>query len=151
LLEDDNEWDRCLNDASTLQMLKQMRSMFAFLYVFCDPNGPLMLWNKYKTSMCEDFTFQSVNDVENRALLEIESVLKVHGMKLSDYRLPMTRRLSKNLNVEFNKSEEAKDADGNVALLNEEQRLGIEDILHAINSNEVSSKCFFIDGPGGTG
>jgi hypothetical protein len=29
--------------------------------------------------------------------------------------------------------------------------LGIEDILHAINSNEVLSKCFFIDGPGGTG
>ncbi len=29
--------------------------------------------------------------------------------------------------------------------------MGIEDILHAINSNEVSSKCFFIDGPGGTG
>ncbi len=120
MLEDDNEWDRCLNDASTLQMPKQMRSMFAFLCVFCDPNDSLMLWNKYKTNMCEDFTFQSVNDVENRALLEIESVLKVHRMKLSDYRLPITRRLSENLNVEFNKDEEAKNADQNVALLNEE-------------------------------
>ncbi len=40
LLEDDDGLDGCLNDASNLQMSKQIMSIFVFL---CDH---LMFWNK---------------------------------------------------------------------------------------------------------
>lgn len=37
LLESDDEWDRCLTDASTYQMPRQLRETFAYIICFCHP------------------------------------------------------------------------------------------------------------------
>ena len=55
LLQSDEEWERCLKEASNLKMAKQMRELFAKICVFCSPIDPRKLWEDFKKFMCDDF------------------------------------------------------------------------------------------------
>ena len=48
LISSDEEWDRCLEEASHFHMPMQIRHKFAFICVFCVPHNALQLWEKYK-------------------------------------------------------------------------------------------------------
>lgn len=131
LLDDDNEWDNCLNEAVCQYMPKQILDLFAFICVFCQPSDPLFLWNKYKESMKEDFIFKTLSDkiAENEALKEIEDVLKVHGCSLSDFNLPKHTAQNINLNNEFNCEKEALNCEFLYNQLDADQRLAVGTIF----------------------
>jgi hypothetical protein len=47
LLADDTGWFKCLEEAEGFQMPKQLRQLFAFLCVWCQPTSPKMLWDHF--------------------------------------------------------------------------------------------------------
>ena len=55
LLQDDEEWKKCLVEASVFQMPSQLQQLFVFICVFCNPTELVSLWNKFKESLSEDF------------------------------------------------------------------------------------------------
>ena len=55
LLQDDQEWRICLADASGFQMLSQLRQLFGFICVFCNPTNPAALWYEFREALSEDF------------------------------------------------------------------------------------------------
>src|SRR5215213_228717 len=63
LLQDDNEWDECLLEASAVQTGKQLRYLFASILLFCQPVSPEILWNKHRRALCEDIYYR------NRAIM----------------------------------------------------------------------------------
>lgn len=55
LVESDDEWEKCLDEAALFQMPKQMRETFALICAFCAPANALVLWDKFWIYMSEDF------------------------------------------------------------------------------------------------
>lgn len=89
LLESDEEWVRCLQDASTYQMPREMRNTFAYILCFGSPANPLELWEEFRDDFTMDFDRNYLQaDAINLALHSLESVLKQHGLKCSMLGLP---------------------------------------------------------------
>ena len=55
LLQDDNVWDSTLSEAISIHHPKVVRSIFAQILSYGEISDPLALWQKYKTSLAEDF------------------------------------------------------------------------------------------------
>jgi hypothetical protein len=54
LLQDDEEWRQCLQDASISATPHQLRDLFANILVFNDVADPLALWQEFKEDLAED-------------------------------------------------------------------------------------------------
>ncbi len=80
LLEDDTEWDRCLEEAVTYAMPKQLRQLFATILVYCQPTQPELLFNKYKGDMIEDFQGD-----ENAVLHALDKILQTMSSSLNNF------------------------------------------------------------------
>nr|XP_027093743.1 uncharacterized protein LOC113714146 [Coffea arabica] len=55
LLQDDNNQEHCLEEASLFHMPYELRRLFATLLVYSCPNNPRQLWLKFEAVMSEDF------------------------------------------------------------------------------------------------
>jgi len=54
LLEDDGEWDKCLQEAGDMQTGSQLHSLFARILLHCQPAMPAILWQHHREKMCDD-------------------------------------------------------------------------------------------------
>ena len=81
LLEDDREWDRALSDAVALRMPRQCRQLFVTILTHCQPSEPLILWERYKEFLSEDFSRQHPTESAIEfALADIDIRLSEFGM-----------------------------------------------------------------------
>ena len=161
LLEDDNEWIACLNQAVESQMPKELRNLFCTILLYCIPTQPGQLWTLFKQHMCEDFTHQKYiqAEAENLALIDIEKNLNNNSSSISNYPgipMPHFNIIDKFKNSEIQNELEycmedlIKETD-NVKFLNCEQAYAYHSIIDHIYNNNSNINMFFIDGPGGTG
>ncbi|XP_060969641.1 uncharacterized protein LOC115712305 [Cannabis sativa] len=157
LLEGDNNIHLCLEEAATYRMSYQLRQLFATILIFCVPNNPLLLWEKYKESMCEeDYIAKKVPLItdESKALQEINFLLEGAGKCLYDYgfvhslaKLRQQEQITKMINEEKHISVSNDDL-LLVETLNKEQKIAFDLIFEKVLKQE--SGIFFVDGPGGT-
>ena len=174
LLQDDNEWDACLLEASAIQSGKQLRHLFASILLFCQPVSPELLWNNHRISLCEDICYQyhailqpqnddSITDIiECEALNQLEDYLLLNGKSLRnfpDMPIPPPRTLNINDSGEdldqlireersYNVTQLQNELHQNIPLLNKDQHMIYDAVMQAIAD---ANGCFFVDGPGGTG
>ncbi len=47
LLQDDIEWDMCIQEACINQDAKRLRNLFVTLLLLCSPLNPEVLWERY--------------------------------------------------------------------------------------------------------
>ena len=161
LLSSDEEIEECLQEAVAIETPKNLRSIFAYLLIF---NGAEVLqnandiWIKFKESFSEDFVrqYQTIIEDENlakeraeqRALLEIKTILQQHSYNLHTFSLPEIS-ISPELLLDDNSiriEEYRLEAELLCQKLNAAQRAAFDEIM-----NPTGSKCFFLDGPGGSG
>ncbi|KIL54493.1 hypothetical protein M378DRAFT_1055673 [Amanita muscaria Koide BX008] len=166
LLEDDGEWRQCLQEASLMQLGKQLRSLFATILIDCAPNNPLELWDQFKANICDDLQRTMVNnhihpnptedEVYHYGLFLINKVLERHGKSVTDFGLPEPQgdweRVVPNRLIaeqQYNLAQQLQLADENIPKLNIEQRAAYERVKDAVM--EGQPQIFFIHGPAGTG
>jgi len=93
LLDDDNEKDKVMEEASTLCLGPKLRKVFTTLLVYCRPADPLAFWGKHKDALSDDFK-RGCNALEDpskrydKALLDIGRNLEAQGLSLKDFLLP---------------------------------------------------------------
>ena len=151
LLESDEEWDRCLRDAAIYQMPKELRNTFAVICVFCPLQNPLELWLKYAADMTLDYArVDHIEIATNKALHDIESVLKQHGSSCSKIGLqvPVGTTI---VMQEFDRMIEEQRGEVQLAMLNDRQLNAFNEIISAIDNDLNENRCFYLDGPGGSG
>jgi hypothetical protein len=95
LLQDDSEWDKCMDEARVFASGRQLRAVFATLLTYCEVAQPKELWEKYyKVDMTEDLLHnaRAVNparaldeDIVHRAFREIRAYLSQRGWLLSEF------------------------------------------------------------------
>ena len=54
LLEDDQEWALCLQEAVVMQTGSQLRRLFASILLHCVPSHPSQLWDQFRQHICDD-------------------------------------------------------------------------------------------------
>lgn len=151
LLEDSVIWEDCMEEASATQMPAQLRQLFAIICLYCEVDDKTALFEKYLISMTEDYTHNGDNDNLARAkcLIDIGEHLTAAGSSLEEQGLPHPG------DIETTAAEDSEDwsrvSENILNSLNEEQRHIYDSVLSAVNDSSKSSKCFFVDGPGGTG
>jgi len=147
LFENDDEWRSCMTEASTLKMPKQLRNLFATICVFTNISDPKSLFNQFIDYLCEDFLQlqYETNESIAYAMDEINFFLRIHGRTWTDFNLSAPLRAPVvSLPVEVSNVMENFN-------FNEDQRAAYSKIIEAIETQSQFSKCFYIDGPGGTG
>jgi hypothetical protein len=173
LLEDDNEWHQCLQEAKHMATGRQLRHLFVTILIDCSPANPRALWNAFWQDICDDLKHQLQNHVfQNRDMEPTEEQIQDYGLYLIDQLLGKSgRRLQDwdsmpqvvgnwrdilhNPNPliaeqrQYNQQEQADRAAECLASLNPNQCSAFDRIISAIT--EITGETFFLHSPGGTG
>ncbi|UYV75884.1 hypothetical protein LAZ67_13001669 [Cordylochernes scorpioides] len=150
LLADDSEWDACLAEAALFQMPCQLRQLFATILIYNNPTDPVSLWTKYKGYLSEDFSSATSDAAaEQMTLRELEFQLRENRLSCHHYGLPAP------LTPLLDSGEDHLDVNAELQIRTEmyrsltpDQKSIVDTIVDSLN---VNPRCFFIDGPGGTG
>lgn len=157
LLSNDETWDNTMADAVISSMPRQLRELFATICVFACPPNILQLWDKYKEYLIEDYSRHPNHDAdciqcENLALRDIQDIFIIHGKSCNEFglRTPPTN-IPRNIDDYFDVEAERERGAEMYETLNDEQKAAFNTIIESINCNIPQSRCFFLDGPGGSG
>ena len=168
LLEDDNEWRQCLQEAAHMASGHQLRNLFVTILRDCSPSDPLALWLEFRVHICDDLrhALHSKNIVQDPTeeqvfdygLYLIDGILRGSNKSLHDWpTMPLPQNdwaaaVGNRLIAEqrsYNIDEQAQLATQRIQTLNPAQRSSFDAIVNAVESQ--SGKTFFLHGPGGTG
>jgi hypothetical protein len=169
LLEDDQEWQQCLEEAKSMATGRQLRQLFVTILRDCAPSDPVQLWNMYWPHICDDLRYQlqhnnirinpTDDDVQDYGLYLIDRLLLASGKSLSKdwpYMPQVTQNWEANLENRliaeqrrFDVVEQAELAAQNQDSFNLDQAAVFDEIMHAVNNK--TGQTFFLHGPGGTG
>lgn len=159
LTMNESVWDDTLNDAAYSSMPRQLRELFAYICVFEGFADARDLWNKHRENLVEDFARvhghppgSTCEGCDNYTLRDIQDTLIGHEHKCSDFQLPDPPRDMLINMINFAEIEVERELGEQLnATLNSEQRAAFAEIETAMKSEVDGSKCFFLDGPGGSG
>jgi hypothetical protein len=156
LLLDDEVWDATLTEGSLMQMPRQIRQTFALICVYGEVNDIQALWANHIDSMTEDFRqhdghVMDCKYCEDLALHDIQETLIVNGKRCEDFGLRIPPEMVQFNSVTYNAVEEEGLAKILESQLNERQRYVFEEILKQTTTYKMVPKCYFLDGPGGSG
>jgi len=167
LLEDDGEWEICLQDAAEIQSGSQLRHLFTTLLLFCTPAEPNPLWTRFRNKICDDLhhklyqlgcTAVMQNEIYDFGLHLIDNTLYDSGDALSDFpSMPQSqlnwsdtlhnRLISQQMNFDTECEEIA--AHQFMSSLNADQQYAFREIWQSIIYDQ--GKIFFVEGFGGCG
>ncbi|GBN68963.1 hypothetical protein AVEN_47223-1 [Araneus ventricosus] len=154
LLRGDQQWHDALNDAAQFQSPRQLRMLFAMICGFGEVEDVPDLWVQHQVSLCEDFVHRySEQNGPHYALADIEELLTSYNLSLQKLHLPTIDLPASFLErANFDVVEEQAKANSYTMQLNSEQRNVVEILLSAVYNNAADTpKCYFLDGPAGTG
>jgi DNA replication protein DnaC len=169
LLENDDEWRQCLEEASLTHLGRSLRQLFSLILRHCQPSQPDVLWEDFREHLCDDLRHQlqtmrhtnadiSLNDIYDFGLFLINEDLSDHGMSLSSFpSMPSIQHNWCNINdnpyiieqLAYQRDHESTLAEENIPAFNVEQREAFNIIFASTAAHE--GKTFFLHGPGGTG
>ncbi|XP_053164950.1 uncharacterized protein LOC128350575 [Hemicordylus capensis] len=157
LINDEQVWESTLEYAAHYNMPKQIRELFAYICVFASLQNMQELFTKYEQYLIEDYVHKHLQQntectvCRDLALQEIANILTLHGKKCTDYGLTYTIQNTEHLTDTYNQAYERQTAEEMSRTFNDDQKAAIEQILAASQNDELDHRCFFLDGPGGSG
>ena len=169
LLEDDQEWSQCLQEASQMQTGYTLRMLFATILFHCNPTSPGVLWEQFKHHICDDLLVKLNNlfpnhhfnqdQVYDYGLHLIDHILHNWGKQLVD--IPGMPQIIGNWGVvangnrllheqlDYNREELTDRVTQNLAKFNNPQRTIYNAVMDSVNGN--ISRVFFLHSAGGCG
>ncbi|XP_053152157.1 uncharacterized protein LOC128344988 [Hemicordylus capensis] len=157
LINDEKVWESTLKDAAQYNMPQQIRELFAYICVFASLQNMQELFTKYEQYLIEDYVHKHQQHnkectvCRDLALQEIAKILTIHGKKCTDYGLTYNMQNTEQLTDTYNQANERQAAEQMSRTFNEEQKAAMEQIITASQNDELEHRCFFLDGPGGSG
>lgn len=165
LLQNDDEFDQDLALSAAIASARQLRELFSMMLLFCELSDPRRLFDKYIKDMGDDFLRErGIDEIDEEVtgaiLSDIELILFRNGSSLrnfqsmpQDVHLPASNQSGPD-NVEL--TQDRNYAEQMARTLNDAQRHAYDAVIQAVTDLDNQSaacqpKCFFIDGPGGSG
>ena len=148
LIDDDEEWSRAMQEAVHWMMPGSIRLLFVRILIHCQPVYLDELWENFKDVLSEDFPrlYGDHARAYNLAYFNICETLIAEGYDIANFpsvHIEDSNELHDNLadmgNRQYN-------------MLNRDQKGNVDKILRVLNVIDYNcSRCFYIDGPGGSG
>ncbi|XP_059147684.1 uncharacterized protein LOC131935318 [Physella acuta] len=159
LVIDENVWNETLAEACIVAMPKEARALFAYMCLYCEITDASNLWNQHRARLIEDFALRHGHPAEadcdmcdSFGLNKIEEILIGQEKRCKNYHLPTPNpNHIGQMNEYIDREQESMLGQEMEANLNEKQRAAFDAVMEAVNDHTIRSKCFFLDGPGGTG
>ncbi|KAI8540035.1 hypothetical protein RHMOL_Rhmol09G0230200 [Rhododendron molle] len=168
LLEDDEEWVQCLEEAAIMKTGYQLRRLFCVILTQCSPSQPAALWDKFAMHICDDLACKiqvlffipnpTAAQIEDYGLYLLDELLQESGKNLKDF-APMPLPIGNWSVVVGNRfilehqqlisDAQRSDMNINVESLNEEQRAVYTAITTSVFENK--GRTFFLNRGAGTG
>jgi hypothetical protein len=168
LLEDDNEWRQCLQEAGDMATGKQLWDLFCTILRDCLPSDPLQLWMDFWDKICDNLQHRlqiqnlhqnpTPEDVYDFGLFLTEEILQKSTKSLCDWpMLPIPQQnwedaIGNRLIAEqrnYDQAQQTQLAEDRIPHLNADQRSAFDTILHAVQNK--TGQIFFLHSAGGTG
>ncbi|XP_044019605.1 ATP-dependent DNA helicase pif1-like [Aphidius gifuensis] len=153
LIEDDNEWKNAMHEAEVWMMPLQLRQLFVRILLHCHPIHPEELWEEFKDALSQDYSrSMPLHQAHRTAYIKINTLLQNERSSLKDF--PSMSQITEieNDDTEISLEQHKDTGSRQYELLNDEQKAVVDTILkRAVDVNSTASKCFFINGPGGSG
>lgn len=135
-------------------MPRPLRRLFVRILIYCQPVHPEELWEEFQDAMSQDFMRHfTPNEARKKCYVQINTLLLHEGSSLEN--LPTMPQITE---VEYNDNSASLEEHGMIGAnlyskLNAEQKTVVDIIFKSVtnSSNHSNSKCFYIDGPGGSG
>uniref|UniRef100_A0A8C5PX79 ATP-dependent DNA helicase n=1 Tax=Leptobrachium leishanense TaxID=445787 RepID=A0A8C5PX79_9ANUR len=157
LFQDEELWDLTLHEASSEMMPQLLRELFAHICALASPPNAKNHFEKYYQQLIEDFSRHPGHTPDcqtclNNALLDIQDILIVNGKKCQDFGLTNPTNYSTAKTTDpYDAVSESQIGVRMQAALNALQRETFEDIHSATQNETLPQRCYFLDGPGGSG
>ena len=168
LLEDDQEWRQCLQEAGQMQTGYTLWMLFAIILFHCNPTSPGILWNEFKHNICDDLLVKLRNIYPNRDFSQdevydyglhlINHVLCNWGTQLSE--IPGMPEIIEDwgavtgenrlIHEHYNRKELAARVTINTTQFNNAQRRVYDAVMESVNNND-NGRVFFLHSAGGCG
>lgn len=145
LMSDDEESKKCMEEAVLILLPDQLRSIFAMLCSITEVGQPMVLFQKYKHEMMEDFLRKmSPNDALNQLLISLDQTLKSMRTSNRNIGLPDPEYIPETppsfiVNPKLTRS-----------ALNSGQKKAFDVIMTSIDDH-TKPRFYFINAHGGTG
>ncbi|KAG5556991.1 hypothetical protein RHGRI_007293 [Rhododendron griersonianum] len=95
LLEDDDEWVQCLQEAAVMKIGYQLRRLFSIILTQCSPIHPYALWKQFSVHICDDLAHKirtlfaisnpSEAQIEDYGLYLLNQLLQESSKTLLDF------------------------------------------------------------------
>jgi hypothetical protein len=156
LLEDDNEWISCLDEASRSQMPSAVRALFAVILLCGPPANCVVLWDQFQETFIEDYSHRGLSAAAAvfQAYHEINRILHDSGKRrtLADFGIPIPPSDGVEIIPDVtDRKVLAERGDVLYKGLFPGQKLVVDEVLSAVRYSPAEHNCYFFDGPGGTG
>ncbi|XP_065572469.1 uncharacterized protein LOC136034899 [Artemia franciscana] len=99
LLENDQHWDNCINDACETSTPSQIRALFGIIVETGSPSSPTELWKKYKSQMAEDILHRTQLERSDMTLNFTTEINNFTLVMIEDLCLFMANELLKHLGM----------------------------------------------------
>jgi ATP-dependent DNA helicase PIF1 len=133
LIRDDKEWLSAMEEAEMIMTAKQMRTLFARILVHCDPVDPIGLWERFKESLSEDYLNFDAATGFKKAYISLAHSAAEEGRQLKDIlKIPAFQNIDLTQNEVIDRDEKMIEANESYALLNDDQKRIINNILAKI-------------------
>ena len=168
LVEDDNEWRICLQEAAQMASGYQLRDLLVTILCDCSPSDPLALWLEFRAHTCDDLqhALHSKNIIQNPTeeqvfdygLYLIDQILHGRTKRLQDWpSMPLLQMdwaiaLGNRLIADqrsYGIEQQNQLAAECIPTLNQDQHAVFNAIVNAVETK--SGQCFFLHESGGTG
>ena len=157
LLNDDQEYNRILEEAAQTKMCHSIREMYVSILMFCQPTDPLHLFNTFWPTWTDDITHQAEKkgitlteeQKKTMVLVDIELRLDSFDKKLDDFSLPILTKeelssvnvLTNNIpavireEIDYDINELKAKVFTNISTFTPEQMIIFKKVRHSIQNN----------------
>jgi len=166
LLEDDGEWDQCLQEAGDMQTGGQLCSLFASILCHNNPSQPAVLWDHHKAKLCDDLHHRLIHlnhpdptedQIFDYGLYLIDGILRKMGKRLQDFPpIPLPQHHWQILGnfllqdeLDYDIYDLTLDVEERYTSFNVEQRLAFDAVMASVEGNQ--GRTFFLQSAGGGG
>ena len=167
LANDEDEWINCLNEAKETKRASILRKLYVSILINCNPEKPYELWEKFKYDFSEDYIHDNKGDNMSEELAYKNAYATIAYLyekekgepidKLKDMPKPVIDQMY-NPKDFHTIMEHRRIGTIQYDLLNNDQKNFVNNVMESLNkhkhndtTNENYRKCFYLDGPGGTG
>ena len=156
LMDDEQELDRALDEATSLQFGDTLRNFFVSLLIYLKPSNPFKLWEDHKHQLAADWIkTNSLEEGTDMVLVWLRDHLGMYEVTLKSLGIPEPKEKTGNVpklieqELRFDHETERNKALTATDKMNDEQKTFFDSVISAINKGRGG--LFFLDAPGGTG